>query len=50
MITQHRYEQLRPATLNDVAGLLELLEPLERRGMLVARSASAWSTKSMITW
>ncbi|MDK9686369.1 amino-acid N-acetyltransferase [Halomonas sp. LC1] len=38
MITQHRYEQLRPATLNDVAGLLELLEPLERRGMLVARS------------
>jgi len=38
MITQHRYEQLRPATLNDIAGLLELLEPLERRGMLVARS------------
>lgn len=38
MITQHRYEQLRPATLGDVAGLLELLEPLEQRGMLVARS------------
>ncbi|XKH60845.1 amino-acid N-acetyltransferase [Halomonas sediminis] len=38
MITQHRYEQLRPATLNDIAGLLDLLEPLERRGMLVARS------------
>lgn len=38
MITQHRYEQLRPAKLNDIAGLLELLEPLERRGMLVARS------------
>ncbi|WP_346795595.1 amino-acid N-acetyltransferase [Halomonas sp. Bachu 37] len=38
MITQHRYEQLRPAELGDVAGLLELLEPLERRGMLVARS------------
>ncbi|MGM0522165.1 MAG: amino-acid N-acetyltransferase [Pseudomonadota bacterium] len=38
MITQHRYEQLRPATLNDVAGLLDLLEPLEQRGMLVARS------------
>ncbi|MCB8888904.1 amino-acid N-acetyltransferase [Vreelandella malpeensis] len=38
MITEHRYEQLRPATLNDVGGLLELLEPLERRGMLVARS------------
>ncbi|GHC23796.1 amino-acid N-acetyltransferase [Aidingimonas halophila] len=38
MITQHRYEQLRPAELGDVAGLLELLEPLEARGMLVARS------------
>jgi len=38
MITQHHYEQLRPATLNDIAGLLDLLEPLERRGMLVARS------------
>lgn len=38
MITQHRYEQLRPAELGDVAGLLGLLEPLERRGMLVARS------------
>ena len=39
MITQHRYEQLRPAKLNDIAGLLELLEPLERRGMLVAAPA-----------
>ncbi|WP_447529616.1 amino-acid N-acetyltransferase [Vreelandella sp. TE19] len=38
MITEQHYEQLRPATLNDVGGLLELLEPLERRGMLVARS------------
>lgn len=38
MITQHRYEQLRPAELSDVAGLLELLRPLEERGMLVERS------------
>ncbi|GAA0574209.1 amino-acid N-acetyltransferase [Halomonas salifodinae] len=38
MITQHRYEQLRAAELADVGGLLELLEPLEHRGMLVARS------------
>ncbi|MCH4562050.1 amino-acid N-acetyltransferase [Halomonas sp. EGI 63088] len=38
MITQHRYEQLRPAELGDIGGLLELLEPLERRGMLVPRS------------
>ncbi|MDI4637177.1 MULTISPECIES: amino-acid N-acetyltransferase [Halomonadaceae] len=38
MITEHRYEQLRDAELGDVGGLLELLEPLERRGMLVPRS------------
>lgn len=38
MITQHRYEQLRPAGLNDIGGLLELLDPLERDGMLVPRS------------
>ncbi|HSP57141.1 MAG TPA: amino-acid N-acetyltransferase [Halomonas sp.] len=38
MITQHRYEQLRPAELGDIGGLLELLDPLERRGMLVPRS------------
>ena len=38
MITEHRYEQLRPAELTDIGGLLELLEPLEKRGMLVARS------------
>ncbi|NAW33861.1 amino-acid N-acetyltransferase [Halomonas alimentaria] len=38
MITQHRYEQLRSAELADIGGLLELLEPLERRGMLVPRS------------
>ena len=38
MITQHRYEQLRSAELADIGGMLELLEPLERRGMLVPRS------------
>ena len=38
MITRHRYEQLRPAELADIGGLLELLEPLERRAMLVPRS------------
>ncbi|WP_072820169.1 amino-acid N-acetyltransferase [Modicisalibacter ilicicola] len=37
MITQHRYEQLRPAELGDIAGLLELLRPLEEHGMLVER-------------
>ncbi|ALM51445.1 amino-acid N-acetyltransferase [Halomonas huangheensis] len=38
MITQHRYEQLRAAEIGDIGGLLELLEPLERNGMLVPRS------------
>ncbi|GHE20882.1 amino-acid N-acetyltransferase [Halomonas urumqiensis] len=38
MITQHRYEQLRDAELADIGGLLELLDPLEHRGMLVPRS------------
>ncbi|MBN8411737.1 amino-acid N-acetyltransferase [Halomonas denitrificans] len=38
MITEHRYEQLRAAEIDDIGGLLELLEPLEKRGMLVPRS------------
>ncbi|MDN3524583.1 amino-acid N-acetyltransferase [Halomonas sabkhae] len=38
MISRHQYEQLRAAQVGDVAGLLELLEPLEQRGMLVPRS------------
>lgn len=38
MITRERYEQLRGARIDDIGGLLELLRPLEERGMLVARS------------
>lgn len=38
MITRDRYEELRAARLDDIGGLLELLRPLEERGMLVARS------------
>ncbi|MGO2133667.1 MAG: amino-acid N-acetyltransferase [Halomonas sp.] len=38
MITQQRYEQLRQAQASDIGGLLELVAPLERNGMLVARS------------
>lgn len=38
MITRNQYEQLRPASLKDIPGLLDLLDPLERGGMLVARS------------
>ncbi|SFX20853.1 amino-acid N-acetyltransferase [Marinospirillum alkaliphilum] len=38
MITQQRYETLRQARIEDVAGLLALLRPLEETGVLVRRS------------
>lgn len=38
LITQELYEQLRPATIQDVGGILELIEPLEEEGVLVHRS------------
>lgn len=38
LITQELYEQLRPATIKDVGGILELIEPLEQQGILVQRS------------
>lgn len=38
MITPTPLETLRPATINDVGGILGLIEPLERAGVLVRRS------------
>jgi amino-acid N-acetyltransferase len=38
LITQELYEQLRSATIKDVGGILELIEPLEAEGVLVHRS------------
>jgi amino-acid N-acetyltransferase len=38
LVTADRYEDLRPARLDDIAGLLELLQPLEEAGVLVRRS------------
>jgi amino-acid N-acetyltransferase len=38
LITQEQYESLRPATIKDVGGVLELIEPLELQGILVHRS------------
>jgi len=38
LITQELYEQLRPATIKDAGGILELIEPLEEEGVLVHRS------------
>ncbi|MCL6269230.1 amino-acid N-acetyltransferase [Sansalvadorimonas sp. 2012CJ34-2] len=40
LITQDMaaYEQLRPATIEDVGGILKLIQPLEEKGVLVRRS------------
>ena len=38
LITGQPYEGLRPARIEDVAGILDLLRPLEERGVLVRRS------------
>lgn len=38
MITEERYDNLRQATCNDIAGLLALIRPLEETGILVKRS------------
>jgi amino-acid N-acetyltransferase len=38
LITEEKYEQLRSATIDDVGGILELIEPLEAAGVLVERS------------
>ncbi|MGJ8515180.1 Amino-acid acetyltransferase [Carnimonas sp. R-84981] len=38
MITQDSYEQLRLAERGDVGGMLELMKPLEEKGVLIHRS------------
>lgn len=38
MVTRETYETLRGARIDDVGGILELLEPLEQSGVLVRRS------------
>ena len=37
MIVPESPERIRPATLDDVAGILQILEPLEQQGVLVQR-------------
>jgi len=39
LISAHSFETIRPASLNDIAGILELIKPLEQQGQLVNRSA-----------
>ena len=38
LVTAHNFEDMRQASINDIAGLLELLAPLEQEGVLVRRS------------
>ena len=45
MVYSDDYEQLRRATIDDVGGILELLEPLEEQGVLVRRSRERLETE-----
>lgn len=38
LVTQEPYERFRPATIDDVGGILELIAPMEQAGVLVKRS------------
>ncbi|MCB1759596.1 MAG: amino-acid N-acetyltransferase [Gammaproteobacteria bacterium] len=45
MLTAAHYEGVRDATIDDVGGILELLSPLERQGVLVRRSRELLETE-----
>lgn len=45
MIYSGQYEQLRMASIDDVAGILELIRPLEEQGILVRRSREVLETE-----
>ncbi|MFA6163579.1 MAG: amino-acid N-acetyltransferase [Methylobacter sp.] len=38
LISSTPFEELRPANLNDIGGILELIKPLEQKGILTKRS------------
>ena len=38
LISSIEFESLRPATLSDIPGILELIKPLQQQGFLIARS------------
>jgi amino-acid N-acetyltransferase len=45
LISAEPYEELRPARIDDVTGILELLRPLEEGGVLVRRSRERLETE-----
>ena len=45
LITEDQYEQIRTAGIDDVGGILEIIEPLEAKGNLVKRSRELLETE-----
>lgn len=45
LVAKDDYEQSRTATIDDVGGILELIEPLEQQGILVKRSRELLETE-----
>ncbi|MGZ8946825.1 MAG: amino-acid N-acetyltransferase [Methylococcaceae bacterium] len=45
LISSTPFEELRPATLNDMGGILELIKPLEQQGILAKRSREKIETE-----
>jgi len=45
LISSTPYEELRPAALNDIGGILELIKPLEQQGILAKRSREKIETE-----
>ncbi|MCV6587715.1 MAG: amino-acid N-acetyltransferase [Marinobacterium sp.] len=45
MVLRESYEQVRPASIDDVGGILELIRPLEQNGVLVRRSRERLETE-----
>lgn len=38
LISSQEFETIRPATLNDIGGIMDLIKPLEQQGILIKRS------------
>jgi len=45
MVNSDDYEQVRPAKLDDINGIMELIQPLEEQGVLVRRSRELIETE-----
>jgi len=45
LISTNRFEETRPATIDDIGGLLELIKPLENEDILVRRSRERLETE-----